>query len=389
MKTIGQGIFAKPSKNRITCHGHMASSLVMRTMAVLAFALVANALLPGQGLAGSPLDGECRVLLGFRQPYRSSSGASRTHCGVDCLADAGDLVYAPASGTISFAGNVPAGEEAGSGTATAISIDIGGGLVVTMMPVQSAYVQIGDSVAEGQAVGNLAASGDKSLAQTHLHVGLKRVEAGKSRTYLDPSWLIGAANANSEHENDGLQASNVAELATSSGAGLDDAQTVEQGEPAESADAFEPSDLEGEERPYGQVGANHGALISSGEKASSLLDLKDLDDAAVGTEAGLLGKVASVVGAIGDWVANAAGGVATKLGAFFSSVAQELRGLSPIFPPVLIVLATAVGGVAARLCGRFALKGGIGWARSLAARFIAGLSGMRKKGTVIEQNGIT
>lgn len=166
-----------------------------RRAASIALLLVVSAGLclvtPGQALALWPVDGEGSVLVGFHETYTSSTG-EHTHYGVDCSAGAGSAVYTPVSGTVSFVGSVPAGDTEGCGTTTAISIQMDDGNTLTLMPIDIQSVQEGDSVSVGQAVGTLAATGDKSSSTTHLHVGLKN-----GSTYMDPSYLLGLEGSTS------------------------------------------------------------------------------------------------------------------------------------------------------------------------------------------------
>ncbi len=346
MKTIEPRIHAKTINRRFRCRGHMASTLAMRAVAVLVFALVANTLLPGQVLAASPLDGGCQPLLGFGESYVSSNGASRTHCGIDCTASSGETLYAPAAGTVCFVGSVPAGEESGSGTTTAMSIDIGGGLTVTMMPVQSAWASVGEAVDEGDAVGSLAASGDKSMSRTHLHVGLKRVESGKQATYLDPSWLLGIEGSAESGSQSAYAASEVAgtvavDAGGGAGTGLEGAASEVAG--LEGSAEAEGASASGEELLEGQA---QSSLISSGDLSESArVELAGGRSADAG-EAGLGGWLAGLLDGIGDFASTAF----SNVGNMFASAGGELAGaLAWVFDavPAPVAVGVAAGFAAA------------------------------------------
>ncbi len=140
------------------------------------------------GYAEAALLGD-EVLLGFGDSYVSDTGESRRHSGVDLGMKSGSDVTSPVQGKVSFSGKVPTSEIKGSPTTIAVSVDMGDGRVVTVMPLSSAAVSEGDSVKAGQVLGTLAATGDSSTQAPHVHVSL-RVN-GK---YTDPSSLLGIAS---------------------------------------------------------------------------------------------------------------------------------------------------------------------------------------------------
>lgn len=164
---------------------HPARGIPSAALALLSVVLAMLAG-PSVALASWPVGGDPEVVTAFEEPYVSVSGASAVHRGVDCAAEAGEPVTSPVEGTVSFTGSVPAGEEAGCGTTLAVSVDLVDGRTLTLMPFDEVLVEVGDRVDEGSVVGYLAASGDKSSARTHLHVGLKR-----NGVYYDPLPLLG------------------------------------------------------------------------------------------------------------------------------------------------------------------------------------------------------
>ena len=132
--------------------------------------------------------------LAFQDTY-SAGNKTYKHYGIDVEAASGSSISAPVSGTVSFVGTVPSGDSAIDGggqgcTMNAISIMMADGCILTLMPIAQANVSSGASVSEGQSIGTLAASGDRSSSSTHLHMGLK-----KSGTYYDPMSLFGATSS--------------------------------------------------------------------------------------------------------------------------------------------------------------------------------------------------
>lgn len=135
--------------------------------------------------ATGPVPGAC--VLGFGAAY-SVGGTSRTHLGADLGGAPGAQVGAPVDGVVAFAGPIPATDGSGS---RALCVTISSGTDRwTLLPLDSVTVEPGEQVAEGEAVGRLAGSGDGSSAETHLHVGLKRGSA-----YMDPMAQLSAAGA--------------------------------------------------------------------------------------------------------------------------------------------------------------------------------------------------
>lgn len=163
--------------------------------------IVPLCLLPGTALAAQWPLGSSRLStsLGFHQTY-AYAGGSYTHSGIDIEAAAGVAVCAPVAGMVSFVGQVPCGDtvagvaaSTSERTMTAVSIKIADGRTVTLMPFDTVDVERGQDVGEGQCVGALAATGDRSSQEPHLHMGLKR-----SGTYYDPMTLFGATSTTAQ-----------------------------------------------------------------------------------------------------------------------------------------------------------------------------------------------
>lgn len=127
------------------------------------------------------------VSLRYGAAWTDAGGRSCTHGGVDIPAPAGSRVRACTGGTVAFAGLVPAG--AGR-QAFAVTVATDDGLRATYLPLERAGVRSGDRVETGADVGELAAAGDASTPDAHLHLGVKRNSAS-----IDPLSLLIAAAA--------------------------------------------------------------------------------------------------------------------------------------------------------------------------------------------------
>ena len=119
----------------------------------------------------------CVILTGY-----GAACVSGVHRGVDLQAQGGTEVSAPAGGLVSFAGAVPAD---GGGTCGAVTIELADGLRVSLLPLDEVFVRAGDALEPGEVVGTLAAAGDDSVAEPHVHLSLRQGDA-----YLDPSGML-------------------------------------------------------------------------------------------------------------------------------------------------------------------------------------------------------
>lgn len=128
-----------------------------------------------------PLRGE--IILGFNEGYTVVDGSARYHKGTDIAGSAGQRVAAAGTGRVTFCGRVP-GAAGGGSSVLAVTVRLADGRLATYLPLATAAVARGDQVAQGDAIGSLAADGDSSSAETHLHFGLR--EHG---TYVDPGEL--------------------------------------------------------------------------------------------------------------------------------------------------------------------------------------------------------
>lgn len=228
------------------------------------------------------------VELGFLESYEFS-GTTYTHRGVDIGADAEARVCSPVDGTVSFVGEVPAGDggadDGGGATMRAVSVKMDDGRVVTFMPVQDTRVKEGANVSAGQELALLAAGGDRSSASTHLHMGLKR-----DGSYYDPLSLFGlegTASAAARADDAASEAGATAAGGAEAGAGVQAAATSGAALAAEGVADAAASDALAENASTQESGATAGSVqeglsaqdsaadsfgvISSGDAASALL----------------------------------------------------------------------------------------------------------------------
>jgi murein DD-endopeptidase MepM/ murein hydrolase activator NlpD len=129
--------------------------------------------------------------LPFAQPHRlvrqylqPTSDYSAGHRGVDFAAQPGDLVMAPADGTVSFANflvNRPV-----------IAIKHGSGLVTELEPA-CADVEVGDAVMRGQRIGK-ACNGGSDYANHCANEFCLHFSLRLNGKYLSPLALIGGLN---------------------------------------------------------------------------------------------------------------------------------------------------------------------------------------------------
>lgn len=150
-------------------------------VALILVALVA----PVSAWAGEPLTKPAPgdVLLRFGQDY-VAAGVRCTHRGLDIRGAEGDVVVAPCSGRVRFAGLVPADD---GGRCVAVTVEASDGALVTVMPLREVWVTAGADVTSGETLGELAARGDASSKWPHVHVSVR--VAGR---YVDPEPLLAA-----------------------------------------------------------------------------------------------------------------------------------------------------------------------------------------------------
>jgi murein DD-endopeptidase MepM/ murein hydrolase activator NlpD len=140
-----------------------------RTLVVLAVLLSVLPAAPA-GATGSwtwPVSGA--VIRGFDPP---GSPYGSGHRGIDVAAPVGSLVRAPASGVVSFAGNV--------GGRFFVTIDHGVGLLSTCSFLSMLLVHKGDLVGQGQGIA-LSGTGHVGDTTPNMHFGVRL-----NGEYVDP-----------------------------------------------------------------------------------------------------------------------------------------------------------------------------------------------------------
>jgi hypothetical protein len=128
--------------------------------------------------------------------FGGSPFAGGHHRGADLAAASGEVVLAPCTGRVAFAGPTPAGP--------AVTLECDGRrLRVTLLPVRARRARAGRPVRAGDVVGTVgrgargadatgaAASPDGGRAHAGLHLGVRR--AGNPFGYVDPAPLLAAA----------------------------------------------------------------------------------------------------------------------------------------------------------------------------------------------------
>ena len=106
--------------------------------------------------------------------------AAGQHRGVDVAGSAGETVWAPAAGTISFVGVVPS-----SGRTVTIQTD---GYAVSLTHLGETTIAKGAAVAEGDVVGVAGQSGDAEWPTPYVHLGIRVSSAADG--YVDPATLL-------------------------------------------------------------------------------------------------------------------------------------------------------------------------------------------------------
>src|SRR3954471_18563022 len=148
-----------------------------RLLLALAIALVVA---PAASAWTWPADG--MVLRPFEfDPAHPYAGGQ--HRGIDVAGGAGSTVHAPASGAVAFAGRVPA-------SGLAVTIETADGWSVTLVHLGSIALTKGATVAEGDGVGTIGASGEPEVDAPYVHVGVRRT--AEPQGYVDPLVLLPA-----------------------------------------------------------------------------------------------------------------------------------------------------------------------------------------------------
>jgi murein DD-endopeptidase MepM/ murein hydrolase activator NlpD len=120
---------------------------------------------PLQGATHSVLKGEARIVSGYGDRTDPVSGETAVHNGVDLAQAFGSPVYAPMSGTVTFAGT--------RGTlGRMVEITAAGGYVLRLGHLNTVAVKTGDKIAAAAEIGSMGSSG--SGKGSHVHVEVER-----------------------------------------------------------------------------------------------------------------------------------------------------------------------------------------------------------------------
>jgi hypothetical protein len=152
-------------------------------VAVLVAVVVLGAAPPAAGDDGWMWPVEGRVLT----PYSNDNGrpyAGGMHRGIDIAATSGAGVVAARAGTVTHAGVV------GSAGLTVAVRTADGHHVTSYLHLSAVAVKKGDAVAAGARIGAVGTSGRRSVAEPHLHFGVRLADAEDH--YVDPLSLLPA-----------------------------------------------------------------------------------------------------------------------------------------------------------------------------------------------------
>jgi hypothetical protein len=162
----------------------------IRRLAVLLFVFLAWA--PAAYAWSRPVQGPVLQPFAYDEadPY-----ASGQHRGVDLGADSGETVVAPAAGTVSFAGTVPANGKS-------VTIETADGYSVTLTHLGLIGVVKGAAVGEQDAIGTVGPSGTPEVGGPYVHLGI-RVTTDPNG-YVDPLGLLPPDTESSATESDSV-----------------------------------------------------------------------------------------------------------------------------------------------------------------------------------------
>ena len=118
------------------------------------------------------------TLLGIRGCVRRRRVGRRRTAGWTSRAPLGDAVRSPGDGNGDVRGR---GAAAGGGTVLAVTVVAADGLTLTLLPLERAAVAAGDTVSEGDALGEARGRGRRSCSSPHVHLSARRGEL-----YVDP-----------------------------------------------------------------------------------------------------------------------------------------------------------------------------------------------------------
>lgn len=166
---------------------------LLALVACFAFVCAGLACNHAYAVAGAawPFAEQRAIVVGYGATYVRSAEEC-VHHGVDIAGVESDEVRACAGGTVRFAGRIPC---SGGGSALAVTIELEDARLLTVMPLDSLEVRSGERISSGMPVGTLAAQGDSSYAQPHVHVSVRSGEV-----YEDPTALLSPPAAPSAEE---------------------------------------------------------------------------------------------------------------------------------------------------------------------------------------------
>lgn len=152
----------------------------IRRLVILTFVFLAWT--PAAYAWSRPVEGPVLKPFAYDEAHPYAAGQ---HRGVDIGADAaGQVVVAPAAGTVSFAGTVPTNGKS-------VTIETADGYSITLTHLGSFVVSKGETVAEQDTIGAVGPSGTPEVDGPYVHLGI-RVTADPNG-YVDPLGLLPSA----------------------------------------------------------------------------------------------------------------------------------------------------------------------------------------------------
>ncbi len=144
--------------------------------------ILGSALLVSLGIAPSAMAWTWPLGGPVLRPYSlgPDAYAAGQHRGVDVAGTDGELVRAPASGTVSFVGVVPS-----SGKTVTIQLE---GYAVSLTHLGATSIGKGASVTEGDPIGTAGTSGESEWPEPYVHLGVRVSSAADG--YVDPLPLL-------------------------------------------------------------------------------------------------------------------------------------------------------------------------------------------------------
>ena len=125
-----------------------------------------------------PLGGAVLQPFAFDPAHPYAAGQHRV---VDIAGELGEIVHAPATGVVSFAGSVT---ESGR----VVTIETADGWSVTLTRLGSITVKKGATVAEGDGVGTIGPPAEPGQSEPYLQLGVRAT--GDEEGYVDPVGLL-------------------------------------------------------------------------------------------------------------------------------------------------------------------------------------------------------